>query len=287
MKIFNWVHRSFHHKVFCADGLGRNVKKDEVVANIDADTQVLLEHVTLVDVLDGILTIGTLGFDPLKDFNEKTEYPIAYKEPSEECDGEGEEYLVDDHEYEDNEMEDEELNPLVLTALRHGFEKDSAAALNSDDQNAGKADLIMTIDGTPLSSRPLEFGLDSNNDKRKKRSGERTTLADLFSAESDASTKPDHGKVQTEASKKAALQVKNGRSFAKKIIPRVGEDSRPIQKLQRLMTRMLKRKIHPDLEGKIHGKESQTKANILGLGNDKYGANNESVSLLQTQDAIV
>ncbi|KAA8520781.1 hypothetical protein F0562_014947 [Nyssa sinensis] len=281
MKIFNWVHRRFHHK----DGLGRNVKKAEFVTN-DTDTQVLLEHVTLVDVLDGwrdgILTIGTFGFDPLKDFNEKLECPIADKEEGEEeCDEE--DYFVDDEE-DDNDMEDEgELNPLVFTAFRHGFEKNTGP-----DQNARKADLIMTIDGTPLSPIPNELDLNGNNsdyDKTKKR-GERTTLADLFSADSDANTKADHGKIQAESSKKPALHVKNGRSFAKKLIPRVGEDSRPIQKLHRLMTRMLKRKIHPDLEDKIH-KESLLKPSGLGLRGDNCGAKNESVSLLQTQDAIV
>uniref|UniRef100_A0A5B7AVQ8 Protein TILLER ANGLE CONTROL 1 n=1 Tax=Davidia involucrata TaxID=16924 RepID=A0A5B7AVQ8_DAVIN len=221
MKIFDWVHRRFHHK----DGLGGNVKNAEFVAN-DGDTQVLLEHVTPVDVLDGwkdgILTIGTLGFDPLKDFNEKIECPMAYKE-EEYCDGE--EYLVDDDEYDhdDNDMDDEELNPLVFTAFRHGFDKDSG--LNSCDdhhQNARKADLIMTIDD---GSTPIVLGEDSNRKKR----GERTTLADLFSADSESedNTKPDHGKVQPEHSKKPPIQAKNGRSFAKKLIPRVGEDSRP------------------------------------------------------------
>lgn len=54
------------------------------------------------------------------------------------------------------------------------------------------------------------------------------------------------------------------------------------------MTRMLKRKIHPELEGKIQKPEDQIKAStaVGGLATVGNGAI-ESVSLLQTQGSII
>ena len=54
------------------------------------------------------------------------------------------------------------------------------------------------------------------------------------------------------------------------------------------MTRMLKRKIHPELEGKIQKPEDQMKAGtaVGALATVEKGAI-ESVSLLQTQGFII
>ncbi|XP_059634421.1 protein TILLER ANGLE CONTROL 1 [Cornus florida] len=293
MKIFNWVHRRFHHK----DGIGGNAKKPEFVRD-DSDTQALLERVILIDVFDGwkdgILTIGTLGFEPLKNFNyEKLEYPITEdndEEEEEDCD-DGEECFDNEDEDDNNDMEVEsELNPLVVTACRHGFGMDSFTGSNCDENAAAKADLIMAIDGTPLCSSPHGLCFDSNNSEygKNKKKGERTTLADLFSADSDAKTKPDHCKSLPESGKiRTSHSEKNCPKFSKKGIPRDGGDSHPIRKLRGLMKRMMKRKIHPDLEGKINKKDSQIKPCGLELHNGEYGANGESTTLLRTQDAMV
>ncbi|CAK9137209.1 unnamed protein product [Ilex paraguariensis] len=297
MKIFNWVHRRFNHK----DGFGGDVKKSEFVST-GTDRQALLgQVVVLADVLDGwregVLTIGTFGFDPLKDFNQHKEWPpitdrSTDKDNEEEEDEEQEAYSIDS-DSENNDLEDE-ANPLVFTALKRGLGKDH---IGSDcDQNGPKLVDLITINNiidsiNPVSPRPhdQEHGFNSNfleYDKMKKK--ERTTLADLFSADADADVhaKPDQVKILQEISKKPAPHAKNGLSFAKKLIPRVGEDSRPIQKLHRLMTKMLKRKIHPDLEGKIQTTHSGTKPSVVGLVVEEYEPN-ESVSLLQTQDGIV
>ncbi|KAK9280450.1 hypothetical protein L1049_014141 [Liquidambar formosana] len=277
MKIFNWVHRRFHHNSLHAstfpahkDEIAQNVK---TVDSISDGTNALLQHLALVDVLDGwkdgILTIGTLGFDPLKPFNQQKECMIT--DTGEEDDEEEEEqqdYSVND----EDEVEDEsEVNPLVLTSFRNKFED---IGLNPDAENLPKPDMILAADGISLADN-------IENDQRKKK-GERTTLADLFSADSDVKRKHDPSEVlKVDSCKKPALRAKNGLSFAKKLIPRVGDDARPIKKLNQLMRRMLKRKIHPEFEVKIQKTDGQIKPSSVGLPTgDDHGAH-ELVSLLQ------
>ncbi|KAJ8529321.1 hypothetical protein K7X08_036156 [Anisodus acutangulus] len=118
-----------------------------------------------------------------------------------------------------------------------------------------KANVIMDYtDGNTLARRST----DDESDKSSKK--ERITLADLFSADF-----PDKKKVQLpdlHVTNKKALkaQIKIGVSLAMKLIPRVREDSRPIQKLQKLMTRALKRKVHPDMENKNYKNSRVTEA---------------------------
>ncbi|KAK3036087.1 hypothetical protein RJ639_029840 [Escallonia herrerae] len=267
MKIFNWVHRRFHNK---DDGFGRGVKKAEFVRN-ESDTLALLEH---VDVLngwrEGILTIGTFGIELLKDFNQRKEYlPFVVLKENEEEEFYDGEYSIDDVCNEIDEVEEGETDPLVVKALSNDFKKDTGDS--QCDQNA-RDNVMVTIDFVPLSRRPHEVGLE--DEKRRRNRGERITLADLFSADSEVQTKPDHVKMQMESIKKRDPHAKNGLSFAKKLIPR-------------MMTRMMKRKIHPDLEARIQKKESQIKSGELGFLQDEYGANEPSVSLLQTQGDCV
>ncbi|XP_031251157.1 uncharacterized protein LOC116142091 [Pistacia vera] len=291
MKIFNWVHRKFNHNVI-KDGFARNVKKTESIA-IDTNTKALLEQVALVDVLDGwkdgILTIGTFGFDSLKPFDQPKEYFIFESEAEEE---EGENDLInnDDDFDEDNDIvvEDEEVNPLIFTTFGHNF-KDIAS--DGDGNVEKRHDVIITLDGVPLtpfvgSSNELRFEIGSkDSDQGKKR--RRTTLADLFSEDSDINYKKTTSyEVEQNVGKKQSVRTKNGLSFAKKFIPHVKEDSRPIKKLHQMMRRMLKRKIHPELEGKANKSEGQNKGSVLDLLGKK-NENVESVSLLPVPDATV
>ncbi|KAJ4728060.1 NAD-dependent protein deacetylase HST1-like protein [Melia azedarach] len=288
MKIFNWVHRKLNHNIL-KDGFARNVKKTESIA-IDTNTKALLEQVALVDVLDGwrdgILKIGTFGFDPLKPVDEQKEFFIFGSDRDE--DGkEGEHDSVnhddedDDH---DHDHEDEEVNPLIFTTFEHNFEDVASNA----DENVGRTDVIITLDGvqlTPFIGSPneLRFDIDTtDNDQGKKR--RRTTLADLFYEDSDIKKKPilDQG-FELTAGKKQSVLAKNGLSFAKKLIPHVKEDSRPIKKLHQMMRMMLKRKIHPELEGKTNKSDGRNKASVLELLGKKHEAG-ESVSLLPIPD---
>ncbi|XAR53927.1 hypothetical protein NMG60_11028870 [Bertholletia excelsa] len=273
MKIFNWVHRKFHHK----DGLGRNVKKSET------ETQVLLGQVSPVDMLDGwrdgiILTIGTFGLDPLREFDLKNQC-LLHKEGEKE-DGDAEEYPVeteveydnDDYMDDTDEEEEEELNPLVFTAADYIV-----------DENVLKADLVVAGNGSGhLSVTNSEIGLDCSKKMMKK---ERTTLADLFIADGGAlGGKRDSGKkIEGDFNKKTKLVLdkkKKGISLAKKLMPRAAENARPMKKLQQLMTRMMKRKIHPDME--MDSEATPTAGGVLA---GKYEAN-ESISLLPPEVEI-
>ncbi|KAL9430382.1 hypothetical protein AB3S75_025717 [Citrus x aurantiifolia] len=277
MKIFNWVHRKFNHNIL-KDGFARNVKKTESIA-IDTNTKALLEQVALVDVLDGwrdgILTIGTFGFDPLQADDQQKEFFIC-----ESGDEEGEEGEVldfvnnnnDDDQVNSVNAEDEEVNPLIFTAFA------SNADHHGNDERADHH-VIITLDAgvqiTPFVASP-RFDIDATDiDQGKKR---RTTLADLFYEDSDTKKKPNPDEFEPNVGKKQSVRTKNGLSFAKKLIPHVKEDSRPIKKLHQMMRRMLKRKIHPEIEGKAP--DGQNKASILERLGNKYHAG-ESVSLLQ------
>ncbi|XP_022759601.1 uncharacterized protein LOC111305979 isoform X2 [Durio zibethinus] len=293
MKIFNWVQRRFHHNVL-KDGLARNVKKTDSIA-IDTNTKALLEQVALVDVLDGwrdgILTIGTFGFDPLKSFGEQKDY-LALESDDDEEEGEaGEErYSVnnddeeedDDDDYDNNNNNniDEEVNPLMFSTFDHSFENDVESNVNH--AKYGKPDMIMMFDGVAGSTdHEIKFDLDATEGHSGKLR-RRTTLADLFSEDSEMKKKPSPLDLKSNYCKKASVRTKNGLSFAKKLIPQVGEDSRPIKMLHQMMRRMLKRKIHPELEGKGNKLDGQCKPNVINvLGSKKHEAG-ESVSLLQS-----
>ncbi|KAF8379952.1 hypothetical protein HHK36_027418 [Tetracentron sinense] len=284
MKIFNYVHRKFLQKVDSStisqrkDGFAQDAKKPKTVTN-EADTAALLEPVNLVDVLDGwkdgILTIGTFGFDHVK----------ASQELPEEYSVKEEEHSVTEDEGDD--LEDEELQPLVVKAFKQEFEK---VFSSNPDADVPKPHLLTTVDDTPLfrflESPKVKF--DSENGKKKKK-GERTTLADLFSADLDVSGKSDSDELPPDSGKKPALRTKHGLSFAKKFVSRKGEDSHPIRKLHQMMRKMLKKKIHPELEGKIHGMAGSEEISDNVLGEVSHilsvnGGTNELVSLLQ--DAV-
>lgn len=268
MKIFNWVRRKFHQK----DG-----KKDIdelMISNelIGHDTQILLQDASFAHMLDiwngGILTIGTFGFDPLKNVqDQQSGIDIESLEEEEE------EYYSVENEIQECEIPftdeaNEELYPLIYA-------------------NIGDHEVIKEV----IIESNNNSSAESNINKMKKK--ERTTLADLFSADSDHHPKADRtaGKsTEPEISTKkpnSSPQVKNGLSFAKKLIPRAKDEPRPIQKLQKLMTKVLKRKVHPDIETKLGKNSSQVKAaSMLGLSCVKHIRVESSVSLLLTdQDA--
>ncbi|KAG5566059.1 hypothetical protein RHGRI_001855 [Rhododendron griersonianum] len=148
MKIFYWVHRKFHHK----DGFVQDVNKAaELVTNIEMETQVLPEHVTI----DSILTIGTFGFGPLIQLNKQNECLEFQKEEThEEKEHEGEKEI-------ENEFDEEEVNPLLSNSFRSGFDENDVEI--------------------------YELGLDSTDSEGKKGKGkekkERITLADLLVAD--------------------------------------------------------------------------------------------------------
>lgn len=182
------------------------MNKGECIEN-ESETQALLKNVALADVIngwnEGILTIGTFGFDP------KTENPfISIINKENEQDN-----------INDSAEEEGELNPLVIN-------NDDKFESHCDDENDQQGDLIMTIDGNVLCPY------------NKMEKGERITLADLFSADSDRNmiaNPEDIGKLRHDSIKQPSPNSKDGVSFTKNVkIPLVGDDPHLIQKIQRV-----------------------------------------------------
>ncbi|CAL0311294.1 unnamed protein product [Lupinus luteus] len=240
MKIFNWVHKRFHHRTL-NDGLASNMKSTEHIMN-NVDGEALLKQVGLVDLLDdwkdGILTIGTLGYEHMNTFNQNKEYFALESE----IELDHEDYYKDhilvegNDDYNNYNGELEELKPLVHTIFENNFE-DFISANSS----------MVDYDGA-MESKNVESDL--------KKKGERTTLADLFLADSNA-----HIKVGTKAllhsSEKPSLHAKHGMLFPKKFIPYVKDNPHPIKHIKKLMKKMLKSKIHPEHDVKNHKLEGQ------------------------------
>ncbi|XP_061370395.1 protein TILLER ANGLE CONTROL 1-like [Gastrolobium bilobum] len=256
MKIFNWVHKRFHHNP-PKDGFASNMKKNEPTIN-NVDSQALPKQVALTDLLggwnDGILTIGTLGYDPLKSINHSKEY-----------------FALETDDDQDN-AEQEDLNPLMHNTFEHNFED---VVSENHDANARTEEVVRTfneivqappvevvrtfneiVQAPPVISHEVMESNDEEIDQKKKK-GERITLYDLFLADSDVKLKLDPAKAMLESSEKQSLKTKHGLSFAKKLIPRVKDNPHPMKEIKKLMKKMLKRKIHPDLDVKNHKPEGQ------------------------------
>ncbi|KAL8109025.1 protein TILLER ANGLE CONTROL 1-like [Apium graveolens] len=277
MKIFNWVHRKFHNK----DESSENVK----IMKAEHGTGALLEQVALGDVnvddwSQGILAIGTFGHDPSPvGFNEQVQFHSF--ENQEELDildiqsAAEDGAQVETHSFD---IEGEEHNHLVLNASKNGVSTEDIVCYQ--DQYASKSEM------TVLALDDLENVQCGKREVCEKK--ERITLADLFLADSDDKDQGDvlnRQKSMRKADGKVSSNLKL--PFAKKFISPTKQErsnssshSRGIKKIHKMMTRMLKKKIHPELESKKQIK----KENKI-----KYGGNGvtEMASLLPTQDAIV
>ncbi|XP_004306634.1 PREDICTED: uncharacterized protein LOC101302199 [Fragaria vesca subsp. vesca] len=281
MKIFNWVHKRFHHKV-PKDGVAGNGDNTEPEGNTDKDTQAFLSQVSLVDGIDhgwrdGILTIGTFGFDPLKSFNNQSDYTVL---ESEEDGKESQELTHGGDDCDNDEDTDnvcEELNPLMFTTFGHSFEDMGS----NSDAIVAEPDVISLTPFEGFNEIIAEPDHDSETDHMKSK-GERITLADLFMADGhDFQSQLDSRKVQPELKKMSTTRTRNGGlGFAKKLIPRVKEESTPIKNVQRLMRRMLKRKIHP---ADLDVKKPTTAVELISTNVETDAS--ESVSLLPIQGA--
>ncbi|XP_076955724.1 protein TILLER ANGLE CONTROL 1-like [Bidens hawaiensis] len=242
MKIFNWVHRRFHQKY----EVSQDVKKAELTANVK-DNLSLLENVEMDGVFEfdgwkeGILAIGTFGFDPalLKAFDHEDDtYLCEYTRKELANDDDEDNGGVNIHQEEEVEL------PLVFKACKHGFFHDK------------KDDHMTQCDETCKPNDHEDGHVDDIDQMKKvKKVGERITLADLFWADSDKNLSnkkladdqdqvkvnhiPESNLKHTSYDDRVALISK------KKIIK--DDASRPIKKINRMVRKMLKKKIHPDV----------------------------------------
>lgn len=243
------------------DEYGRGVKKGDQSAS-GPGAKTLLEQVDgrLGSWKDGILTIGTFGYDPLITQQQRQEEDtkhhdlIPYFQGGGSHDGiedEGDGYgcdsssnnndngIIAHHEYED----DEELNPLIHPELRGSYiEKEHHC------QAVVKVAVIgMDMDIVSSSSSSSRRNIP---DPKREIKGERTTLADLFSADSadtglakswkainssgkNRKTKKELEEEEEEASTKKKVHAAH--LFSKKFIPHMSHGSRPMKKLHKVI----------------------------------------------------
>lgn len=276
-----------------ADGLGQqnSRKDDQVILNREADTKALLDENTNVSSAHGmlhyhgwnagILSIGTFGLlkDDLsimikngehkeyfgfidKDGQDRGEKWVEGQEAEEYChqdadaDADGWEddnmmSTIDVEDYQDSDVEGE-WNPLLYDCINGGGTGGGAPRSNAICAitiNPAAADHNINVNGAINIDDSLQY-YDEVNKKK-----ERTTLAELFSAESEHDDDDDDDedgdaiiakhncrkvppKSKYSINKKPAVissdgAQKNGLAVGKKVIPKVKEDgSRPMQKLQ-------------------------------------------------------
>ncbi|KAJ4954515.1 hypothetical protein NE237_011298 [Protea cynaroides] len=273
MKIFDWVHWKFHLNVeshsfsHIKDEVNQNAKKAKIVRS-ENDMDALLDHVTLSHVheswKDGLLSIGTFGFETNGHF----------VDDDEEC------QVKDDE--ADKYEEEEELDLMAVKLFKREFVE---LCLSSD--SATKADLSTTVINDDIDTPLLQFmesevlptyhdqSLARYEIEQKKKKAERTTLADLFSVEADH--KGDFGNSYSgivhqpaaDRFKKSSCRKKHGLSFPKKILSRMADDSAPITKLHKFIKKMVRKKICPEVEGKVHGINSP----VNTLKSERRGGN--------------
>ncbi|PIN13337.1 hypothetical protein CDL12_14042 [Handroanthus impetiginosus] len=247
MKIFNWVHRRFNNK------LAENAaKKNGLIAEHHQQLQFMVENNTSVFERwrGGILTIGTFGYDPLKDENEENDACFCDQEESDKEHLLSQEYestdliTADCSEGEDEEVEvnderevEEEANPLDVyaAAYAHEFERLVEGRKRVADE---ESEFEFKFE--------FEYVLLEKTTKKA-----RTTLADLFSADAEELQKKQEEEEEPISKLGETTKEKlpnnyckqQGFSFGKKLMV---DEARPIHKLHQLVRRMLKRKIHPD-----------------------------------------
>lgn len=211
------------------------------------------QHVALADAIaswrHGILTIGTLGFDPLKHFDQLNEIQLLSNEQDEnEVNSDGYERCTFGEKCIEEENGDQD--PLIQLAAKPGFnisrrhDNNGLPHFNIHDQ---EPNIVYTSVDHVDADKSNNFNLGIN--KKRETEGERVTLADLFLADCEEfiGVEPhmhdDNATVvmiQTEDNnyhmiKKAEEAIIS--PAAKMPVPKTKEDwhsSRPIKKINRV-----------------------------------------------------
>ncbi|KAG1360639.1 neurofilament medium polypeptide [Cocos nucifera] len=175
MKIFNWMHRKLHPSMSYSqvsqkkEHFGGETEKEEMVRQRegDRDTEALLLH----DMLDGILTIGTLGHGHpchvlFSQSNSPQEESLQKEQEKEEEDGDQEQQVLAVAAFVV-----EERKPMTVLL-------ESALVKSPVDEEEKKMVQMVVNEEEP--EKLLEEPLLKNKEKRERG---RTTLAELFAAD--------------------------------------------------------------------------------------------------------
>ncbi|CAH2057720.1 unnamed protein product [Thlaspi arvense] len=256
MTIFNWVQKKLHQNVIKEiDGVAKSEKekKSEGKSEIEKNTKAIFDQVGLVGALDnwfdGVLTIGTFGFDTLKFQEEEDEI-----DDDDECETEGLDYVVIDGSIVKNV--NQESHPLISSENKFYDHHEDLVVLDIDH-----FDSVKTVE------RPVVVAaVEAEVEPEKKR----ITLAELFIEEDGTcpgKKKPKNPNLNVDGQevkyyKQDGSKLTSKLSFAKKKMinskskdkeedsrpVKKVHDSRPIKKVHQMIKRMLKKKIHPDID---------------------------------------
>ncbi|CAA7044349.1 unnamed protein product [Microthlaspi erraticum] len=231
------------------DVVAKNEKKKRCdgTSEIEKNTRAILDQVGLVDALDnwfdGVLTIGTFGFDTLK-FQEEVD---EVDDDDDECESVGLDYVVVDGSIIKNF--DQELDPLISNEIKSYDHHLDLGVLNTEYFNSIK------VVERPVIAATVEAELEPQK--------KRTTLADLFMEDRDEDDDKWHSKKkpknpnlddhEVKYHKRKGSKLNSKFSFRKKKMVMSKskdkeEEPRPIKKVHQMIKKMLKKKIHPDID---------------------------------------
>ncbi|KAI9090362.1 hypothetical protein K1719_028697 [Acacia pycnantha] len=242
------------------------------------NNQASLKEVALADLAggwkDGFLTIGTLGcYGP---FNFKSSDSHKHYLALESDEEEAEKHVDDDekeNKYFDSDEHDEEMMKPLLIGSK--FENKFEHVVNEKPNVAKVEALVTTPTPTLVSDDDVVECIDVGTDEKEKKECERITLADLFLADSEKIIKHDEAAkalLLDDDDDKQSLKAKHGQpASAKKLISRVTnkDNPHPIKSVGKLMKKMIKKKIHPDVDVKNEKSEEQKLSAIEICENQK------------------
>ncbi|KQJ95076.1 uncharacterized protein LOC100839531 [Brachypodium distachyon] len=244
LKVFCWLNRKIHSNVeYCTIDENKAVEKEDSVRGCvtEQDTEALL----LRDVLlDGILAIGTLGY------NVNSLYTEAFPEQDEFA-------IVDREEVEEEKHEEEQSGAIEDTLATATSEPAPAVELARMHSSLMMKECNFTCsvkegilvreveveDVTEIQERPLLMV--------EKVEKVRTTLADLFAAESLSSSDTPGEKNYQKVVAVAGAFTSRPTSCMENMHQNKRTKPKPkrldaTRKLSRVMRKMLGKKIHPD-----------------------------------------
>ncbi|CAM0952575.1 unnamed protein product [Alopecurus aequalis] len=243
LKVFSWLNRKMHSNVeYCTIDENKVMEKADCVREsvAEQDTEALL----LRDVLlNGILAIGTLGH------NVSSLCPEACHEQHE--------FVSMDSEKEQEKYEEEKSGDKEDTLVTTPSEPEPAKTRSSSMKeynftSSVKEEILMceveVEDVARIQERPLLMV--------EKVEKARTTLADLFAAESFSSSDTGEKSYQktviiagASTARPTLCMEKTHQKKPTKLMP---DPLKATRKLKRVMRKMLGKKIHPELNGRTN-----------------------------------
>ncbi|KAM0934632.1 hypothetical protein DsansV1_C31g0218331 [Dioscorea sansibarensis] len=231
MKFFNWMHGKLLHPSVVYSRVPQNQQPDvfNEVKESEADEAVLLSN-----VLDGILAVGTLGID--SNYNSLIQFEYDKKDKQDED---------QDHE---QEVEDLVL-PIVAT------KPVTKLTLKENDEKKRNVEMVVIFEVKNNGQNSHKEHMTEpllKEDKGKKES-KRITLADLFAA---TDLHEEKGSFTLKEKPAKTKYIESKWKHNKKVVhekrdekpmPKINTTTNSTTQVQRLIAKVLKKKVHPEM----------------------------------------